>query len=155
MAYTILIQDVSDPSRVEKALQVRVSLSPFVASTKVSSCKILISSVRLREAKSYCGQHPGPCAVGGPKKKSRYLEWNDWVAFNNMVNDVLDQLNVKAEVWSTPAEDIDKGRRFWVRRGLKRRVRWDWTQGDSPIQRTWNHGSPDQFEVGDGLQKGS
>lgn len=106
--------------------------------------------VRLLSAKPYCGQHPGECAIGGPRRKGSWLEWDDWVQFNDLVNDVLDGLRACAEVWSVPPEIMDKGKKFHIRRGRARRVRWDWEERASPSGgfrpvRVWNHGSPDQF----------
>lgn len=105
--------------------------------------------VRLTAPKPYCGQHPGECAVGGPRRKGTWLEWDDWVDFNDLVNDVLDGLRACAEVYSIPPETMDKGKKFYVRRGRARRTRWEWHERATgygvPI-RVWNHGSPDQFE---------
>jgi hypothetical protein len=113
---------------------------------------IFVQQVRLTQAKEYCGQHPGECVVipgfQRKKKRMRYLEWDDWIQFNNLVNDVLDKGRVKAEVWSTPMENLDKGKKFWIRKGLLRRVKYDYREvptGGVPI-RIWNTGSPDQFE---------
>jgi hypothetical protein len=59
---------------------------------------ISIRTVRLTYKKDYCGNHPLPCPVRpGPHRKhpvNCLLEGADWVAFNDMVNDVLDQLGV-------------------------------------------------------------
>jgi hypothetical protein len=114
--------------------------------------------VRLQKAKPYCGQHPGECQAGPfgferPKRSGSWLEWDDWVAFNDLVNDVLDGLRACAEVWSVPPEIMDKGKKFHIRRGRARRVRWDWTEehrgGLGRPVRVWNHGSPDQFQAED------
>jgi hypothetical protein len=112
--------------------------------------------VRLQKAKPYCGNHPGECQthpiLGERVKRSgSWLEWDDWVAFNDLVNDVLDGLRACAEVWSVPPEKLDKGKKFHIRRGRARRVKWDWEEQPSPsgswqALRVWNHGSPDQFE---------
>jgi hypothetical protein len=109
--------------------------------------------VRLKKAKPYCGQHSGECQIGPfgerQKRSGSWLEWDDWVQFNDLVNDVLDGLRACAEVWSVPPEKMDKGKKFYVRRGRARRVRWDWEEQQTPGQwqalRIWNHGSPDQF----------
>lgn len=117
---------------------------------------IRVDRVRLTQKKAYCGQHAGPCDLGAPgnarKKYSHYLEWWDWIEWNNLVNDVLDDLGVDADVWSLPhGMDIDQGKRFYVRRGRMRRYRYDYEhkvlhhfrpQGEYVA----NHGSPDQFE---------
>jgi hypothetical protein len=106
---------------------------------------IELRRVRLLTPKPYCGNHPGECAVGGPKKTMSYLEWDDWVRFHAVVNDVLDSLGADADVWSTP-QDV-KGQ-MWIRKGTSRRVRYDWEESFNrfglPL-RVWNQGTPDQF----------
>jgi hypothetical protein len=116
---------------------------------------IVVKPVRLREAKPYCGQHPGECQVvlgfERPKRRGRWLEWEDWVDFNNLVNAVLDKMKVKtADVWSVPQEALDTGKKMWIRRhGLGGRRRYDWDPQPSSFGRElriWNHGTDDQFE---------
>lgn len=110
--------------------------------------------VRLRAAKPYCGQHPGECVAGPfgfqrPKRTSRYLEWDDWVEFNNLINDVLDARGVEADTWSVPQEPLDKGKNMYVRRRLLgRRLRYEWTEEQGRFgrpARIWNHGDDSQF----------
>ena len=110
--------------------------------------------VRLQAPKPYCGQHPGECAISPfgerVKRSGSWLEWDDWVQFNDLVNDVLDGLKACAEVYSVPPEKMDKGKKFYIRRGRARRVRWDWEEQPGPgwqPLRIWNHGSPDQFQA--------
>jgi len=101
----------------------------------------------------YCGAHPGPCAVpfGGPRKMAshKYLEWDDWVAFHALVNDVLDRLEVTVDAWTNPRELLSTGSKMWIRRDNQRRVRFDWTEqyrgGISRPFQVWNAGTPDQF----------
>lgn len=110
--------------------------------------------IRLTRAKPYCGQHPGECIVGllGPRPKPnlRCLEWDDWIQFHDLVNDVLDSLDARADVWTVPRElpIPGHGRRFFIRKGSKRRVRWEWEEksGRFNVVRLWNMGSDDQFE---------
>lgn len=110
-----------------------------------------VTRVRLTVKKEYCGQHPGVCLVNplfGQRKKMKatYLEWNDWVEFNGLVNDVLDELRLDADVWSRPMETTG---RMWMRKGKARRLRYDHTEQYQPGRflplRIWNHGSKDQF----------
>jgi hypothetical protein len=111
----------------------------------------VLRTVRLTEAKPYCGQHPGECLVNpliGPTKKmkAKYLEWDDWVQLHALVNDVLDELDIDADVWSEP-NDV-KGK-MWIRKGMRRRVRYDYEDDYSggrmlPL-RVWNTGTDDQF----------
>ena len=75
-----------------------------------------IYDVRLRQKKDYCGNHAGPCLVREKRHfETRYLEGADWVAFNDMLNDVLDRLEAAADVASGHCT---------VRRGRRRRVHY-------------------------------
>lgn len=79
--------------------------------------------IRLKRAKDYCGQHAGPCRVtpgfARPHPKTRYLEGADWVAFDDMLNDILDRHKVVADVWSHGNEFVAK---YVIRRGAERRT---------------------------------
>jgi len=107
-----------------------------------------LSRIRLREKKPYCGQHPGECVAGGPKMRATYLEWDDWVELNNLINDALDAVGADADVWSKPH---DVAGIFWIRKGAARRVRYEWEEklvtnyGFTRTIREWNRGTPDQF----------
>lgn len=113
---------------------------------------LYLQRIRLVKKKPYCGNHPGECVVNpfvGPRKKpnATYLEWDDWVAFHNLVNGLLNQRHVRALIWTLP-QDV-KGK-MWIRKGLQARRRWDYEDDYSrntvvPI-RIWNQGTPDQFE---------
>lgn len=63
---------------------------------------INISTIRLKKAKQYCGNHAGPCLLTFelPKKKYKYLEGADWVEFNDTINDFLDKKKLSAVVES-------------------------------------------------------
>ena len=108
--------------------------------------------IRLAEAKPYCGQHPGECEFPNRKKpRARFLEWDDWVRFNGLVNDVLDCVGktteIAADVWSKPT---DAAGRFWIRRLNKRRTRYDYTEtfnGMGRAVRVWNLGNEDDQYV--------
>ena len=116
--------------------------------------KIEFTQIRLAEAKEYCGNHPGECFVNPfvgeqKKRKSRCLEWVDWVRFNNLLNDILNEMKMEANIWSRPPEKMDKGSIFWIRRNNQRRVIYDWEEvwdrGGNRPSLIWNHGTPDQF----------
>jgi hypothetical protein len=152
MAYTILVRDARRYKFDDVGLRLYVALeaSPFVVDVvdggpSRSGHRVLLRTVRLRAPRPYCGQHPGPCEFPGrARRRSRCLEWGDWVAFNAIVNDVLDALGCDADAWSTPPDVSGK---FWVRRGGRRRVRYDWTEEEhrGRVFRVWNRGTPDQF----------
>jgi hypothetical protein len=103
---------------IECYLQRNIGKSRFTAETRLQRNKITIHNVRLREAKHYCGNHPYPCPVSPfgerPHRKGKWLEGADWVAFNDLVNDVLDDLGVSADVASSVVR-LRKGRERCVR----------------------------------------
>ncbi len=153
MPYTIRIAADANFTEVLAKLTALTPEYRFRADTvlvtvrKVEYRDIQLTHIRLVEAKPYCGQHPGECALGGPKRRGKWLEWDNWVAFNGLVNDALDALGVSADVWSRPPERMDVGRKMWVRRGVRRRYQYDWYTdyiGGREV-RVWNHGSDDQF----------
>lgn len=84
-----------------------------------------ISTVRLKNKKSYCGAHPGPCPVEGGRRHrtGRWLEGADWVGFNALLNDVLDDMNAEAIVFSFNTESRG-GSRYYIRRGAERRCNY-------------------------------
>lgn len=81
-----------------------------------------IHRIRLKESKPYCGNHPGPCLLSATgvvhkNKKSVFLEGADWVAFNDMLNDILDEMDVEAYVASKTVV-IRKGRLRRINYGM-------------------------------------
>lgn len=83
---------------------------------------LTLDTIRLKAKKEYCGNHAGPCQLSGhkPDKKMACLEGADWVGFNDMVNDALDQLGVSADVGSSACD---------VRRDYRRRMLYDGVKG--------------------------
>ena len=130
---------------------------------KIPDIELRVECVELRRIRKaapsdYCGQHPGPCLVPflgeRPKQKNRLLEWDDWVRFHGIVNGVLDAMGAVADVWTRPQEAVPmpgtgSRARFWIRKGDKARVKYDWEDDYRPGRfnpiRLWNMGSPDQF----------
>lgn len=78
-----------------------------------------IRNIRLNEKKPYCGNHPEMCELQGfGNRKPRMndcLEGADWVDWNDRLNDVLDALNVSADVASSACT---------LRRNTKRRTNY-------------------------------
>jgi hypothetical protein len=161
MAYTIRFHEVRSELTIAAAVALAnrlVSDGRFSAALEDGPKRgdIVLRKIRLREAKLYCGQHAGPCDLPRPferpKKKLRILEWFDFIEFNGLVNDVLDELHCAADVWSTPPDlRLDRGRKLWVRRGEKRRHRWDVEarpirNGEQWLDYVANHGSEEQFQ---------
>lgn len=167
MAYTVKVHgNEEDCFKVSKALRERIEkdgrfrarvvnagyMTPGShKGSRKSGVGFTLRNIRLTEAKPYCGQHAPPCVVNpyiGPQKKPRatYLEWEDWIEFNNLVNKVLDELHCDADVWSNPMEVQG---RMWIRKGLRARIKYDyenvWRDDHwAPLQ-TWDLGSESQF----------
>jgi hypothetical protein len=124
MAYEIEILE-GDPWLVQLALTQTLGESRFWAHSIRRGQRgkrevVSLHKIRLKNAKGYCGNHPGACALTGdanPHNRRCFLEGADWVAFHDMVNDLLDAAGVSANVHTM-------GRRFWIRRGWLRRRRF-------------------------------
>lgn len=111
-----------------------------------------ILGVRLRTKKDYCGQHAGPCLARNAWKKhkiTRYLEGADWVAFNDMLNDLCDKLKIEAKIWSE-RESIG---RLYLRQGKLRcthyRMQGALQIGQSWVESTEWHGNADEDDFTD------
>lgn len=61
---------------------------------------IRIGNVKLKKPKPYCSAQPGPCWQRSLHTHCWYnhLEGADWVGFNDGINDILDGMNVQANV---------------------------------------------------------
>lgn len=120
MAYAITLRTESEALRVVTALYSSLDHSRFTVGSVETvrrprkGIEVRLFTIRLKTSKDYCGNHPGPCRVtGGRHAKHKYLEGLDWVSFNDMVNDLLDRLDLEADVRSSTC---------WIRKGGKRRV---------------------------------
>ena len=86
--------------------------SRFTARVLTEKNEVKINNIRLRESKPYCGSHAGACQVTTfteKKKKGNFLEGGDWVALDDMLNDILDILNLSASI-SSPVCVIRQGK---------------------------------------------
>jgi hypothetical protein len=116
-----IIKKIVDGDVQDIAMAVRqaLSISRFMANVEELPNKVKISNVRLKKSKHYCGNHPLSCPVrpGGPRphKHMKYLEGADWVAFNDMINDILDSAGVSANVASS---------HVIIRKGAKRCIEY-------------------------------
>ena len=92
----------------------------YVRDSGIKGNKINIAECRITEryAKKY-GKN-----VGGnyTQKRTRFMGWEDWVEFNNAINDVLDREYISANAKSL-------GGQFVQRRGTERMSREDWEHG--------------------------
>lgn len=98
----------------------------FLSVIKNLPNKITIHNVRLKEKKNYCGNHPFACPIRKRdedlthkqhlRKNYNFLEGADWVAFNDLCNDILDKFHVSADVASSLCV---------IRKGDKRCVKYD------------------------------
>jgi hypothetical protein len=107
-------------------IQARLKQSRFNARIEMSrkdDRELEIKYVRLKRRKEYCGQHPGPCAGDGRQqiRTATYLEGADWVGFNDMLNDLFDEKEWEADIWSFGQEFRGKMR---IRCGRLRRVHY-------------------------------
>jgi len=93
--------------QIDKYLKQRICNNKNVRFTCVSEILtrrvIKLSEIRLTDNKPYCGQHPGACNIQhtGPHKRYKFLEGCDWVEINDRVNDILDNLAVDANVYTS------------------------------------------------------
>jgi len=119
--------------KIGAELEKILTKSRFTALVEISGDKVKIRNVRLKQNKDYCGNHPFTCPIrpwGNEKhKKLNYLEGADWVAFNDMVNDVLDDLGVSADVASSLVV---------IRKGEKRCVNYGGHLLSNKIDNEWN-----------------
>lgn len=133
MAFTIKKIEGANTNLIELQLCKALAQSRFVASITNTGTALKFSKIRLKQSKDYCGNHPYACPVrpGGPKPHihSKCLEGADWVAFNDMLNDVLDALNVSANVASSLCI---------VRKGALRRVEYHGHKLGNGIDSEWN-----------------
>lgn len=106
MAYAIKRIKGVRPSDIAHLLYQKLLLSRFTADITTTPRRVEMRNIRLKAKKDYCGNHPLPCPVRPgqahkPHKHHKFLEGADWVAFNDMVNDVLDAHNITANVGSS------------------------------------------------------
>lgn len=104
MAFIIRKIIGANTNLVERRLLEAIAESRFNAILRNDGKKISIHKIRLNERKDYCGNHPYACpvrAVKIPHQHRTNLEGADWVAFNDMLNDVLDAIGCHANVASS------------------------------------------------------
>lgn len=162
MPYTVKMATVEAVTSFMKLFEKALEKEGSFALPKLSQIgpAVEFRIIRKKTPSEYCGQHPGPCLVPvfrEPKKqKNRLLEWDDWVRFHGIVNDVLDAMGAAADVWSKPMEAVPMPgtgprSRFWIRRGTLARIKYDWEEDWQPGRftptRLWNMGSMDQFKA--------
>lgn len=138
------------------------TLGPIASKKRAPKVFVYLHTIRRAKRGDYCGQHPGPCAAVVPRKITRgfWLEWDDWITFHSLVNDILDEMAPAACAWSVPNEGIPmypgQGKKFWIRKDGKRRQRYDWDEDPTyhsffgAVRRRWDMGSASQFEAEEG-----
>jgi hypothetical protein len=100
------IRNVQGASRAEVLSMITQRInreSRFVCEPEIIDDRgryIKIRMIRLKQNKPYCGNHPNACEfnVGGKHRRGTWLEGLDWVEFNDLINDLLDEMNVSANV---------------------------------------------------------
>lgn len=138
----------ADQGTIIDAVYRRLCDSRFTAEVTRDGFKnIKVAQVRLREKKAYCGNHPKACENAfGRHAKAAYLEGADWVEFNDLLNDVLDELRVAAKVESRVVN---------LRLGTQRRVKYD---GNNFVGNAWQwdkFGPEWHYECGFGKTMGA
>lgn len=119
---------------------------------------IKLRNIRLKESKLYCGNHPNECEnnFGGSPRRGKYLEGADWVSVNDLINDICDNLNIEANIYTSVC---------WIRKGTRRRTHygsslqgfnWQWNKdedgscyedyrGEMAPDSTYPHGTPGEY----------
>lgn len=106
----------SDVNQLRYEILKAVENSRFTCEIEIRGSKLKILMIRLREKKPYCGNHPNACEIGGgPNRKGNWLEGADWVSWNDLLNDICDDLGVSCSISSTVC---------WIRRGNNRRINY-------------------------------
>jgi len=119
-------------------LTAAIASSRFLAEVHlIKTTAINILMVRLETPKKYCGSYPNSCPYVDRSwhkhKFHDFLEGADWVEFNDLVNDVCDQLGISARI---------KTRTCIIRKKFNRRIaynsslvgnfyNWDYDADDS------------------------
>ena len=144
-------KDRKQLNKLKTAFQKVIKRSRFTATVLIYGNKLKFETIRLKQAKPYCGAHAGPCQFTGIAEKHKslkYLEGADWVAFNDMLNDVADNLYLEADIKSSVCI---------IRKGKLRRTQYNsFGHGDfmkdednytnrcglKPISSTYPNGTP-------------
>jgi hypothetical protein len=116
----------------DKLEESRFTATVFPMSHRRHKEVVRIETVRLRIKKDYCGQHPCACVAVRKHRKGHWLEGADWIGFNDLLNLVLDELQLDADVWSYNRE-ARLSNKYMVRIGRKRRICY----GEKAITHHW------------------
>jgi len=136
-----------DVKKVHKALLATLKNSRFlvrdiVVKEQTADRKrgvIHLNEIRLKEAKYFRGCAPEfeEWRLARPCKRAHFLEAADWIEWNDLLNDLLDELDCPADVLS---------RACVVRKGRLRRTRYDTLEDKYGIQSQWEKaGSKEAF----------
>lgn len=144
------------PQHLLDVITKKMHLSRFTAHLELGKLGkntpgVKVSCVRLKRRKPYCGQHPGPCVATFRRHANHlFLEGLDWVGFNALVNDTLDELNADCDFFSYNRESWVSGK-YHIRIGTRRRVGYPfsyrgnfalWDQGDTQTDFVDHRGKP-------------
>jgi hypothetical protein len=132
-----------DPGNLALVIQNHINLNSRFTCDVILPGKTIIKlkNIRLRESRKYCGNHPNACEIGGaPSRSAKYLEGADWVEFNDMINDILDALEVTANV-ATAVCKVRKLNRRRVHYGSHMQgFNWQWNMDeDDYFYVDWNN----------------
>lgn len=145
MGFNIKLKEPNRLGTVYTELQQEIANSRFKCEMSSNNKVISFHKIRLKTSKPYCGNHAGPCLLGGPDKKGAYLEGADWVAWNDMVNSVLDRMVIEANVSSLICV---------IRKGFNRRIEYssglngEWNKEGVYANRCGQPPKPSKYPVG-------
>jgi hypothetical protein len=117
------------PERLRRLLLKEVEKSRFTLRADLEHLGkqpgVKVTEVRLRNAKDFCGQHPGPCVALFPRphRRHKFLEGLDWVGFNQMFNNLMDRKKIDCDFFSYNRE-MRGGGRYYIRKGTLRRLKY-------------------------------
>lgn len=122
----VVLADMTQTQWLAQLLRAAIAKSRFKADfleIGVRKPYIKVDTVRLRESKHYCGNHPNACNVniGRKPRRGAFLEGADWVEFDDLINDVCDEHYVECDFISMDGA----GKRWVLRDGRKRRVYYE------------------------------
>ena len=132
-----------DIRRVHKALLKTLKSSRFLVRNIVvkprtsgrSRATIHLNEIRLKERKHFRGCAPEftDWQLARPCKRMQFLEAADWIEWNDLLNDMLDELDCSADVLSSACI---------VRKGRLRRIRYDTWEDNNGIRCSWEKTGP-------------
>lgn len=133
----ITVKDGTDPYKIIDLIHERInSGSRFTCEPEIlGKTSVKIRNIRLKKKSIYCGSHPEMCDVHrGPN--ARWLQGLDWVHVNDLINDLIDELDCEANVYTSVC---------WLRKGRLRRTHYGSHMPSFGRVAQWNKDEPEEF----------